>query len=187
MEKAKNRTGNLMKSPSRTHMVAPASLLLENALIQTKPKLASGSLRSNDYLAAATSRPMASQLSSSSIGQYADFLRTVSRERRTLGEVLADAKFFAKAWREHSAGLDAEARLGLARSHDLLVLLAAAMKPATRSELEAKHEALAGVQGLDPATAGLNLVVNAALSADWTRFESAERREALIGLDPIAH
>ncbi len=130
---------------------------------------------------------MAQQLSPLNIATHAGFLRTVARERRTLSEVLADAKLFAKAWREHSAGLDAEARLGLARSHDLLVLLAAAMKPATRSELEAKHEALAGVQGLDPATAGLKLVVNAALSADWTRFENAERREALLSLDPIAH
>ncbi len=82
----------------------------------------------------------------------------------------------ARMLEAQGAALDPVVRLGLARSHGLLVLLASAMTPRSHGELLAKHEALAHVRPLDPALGGLRTVVAAALSADWSRFEQARRR-----------
>jgi hypothetical protein len=109
------------------------------------------------------------------------FLRKVARDRRTLPQIIADAALLVRALHQQGPVLDAEVRLGLARSRDLLVLVAAAMAPKDHEELLAKHEALAGVQPLDWAFGDLTSVVNAALSADWRRFDEAKRGTFCIG------
>jgi hypothetical protein len=109
------------------------------------------------------------------------FLRKVARDRRTLPQIIADAALLAGTLDQQGTVVDAEVRLGLARSRDLLVLVAAAMAPKDHEELLAKHEALAGVQPLDRAFGDLTSVVNAALSADWRRFDDAKRGTFYIG------
>jgi hypothetical protein len=115
------------------------------------------------------------------------FLRKVARDRRTLPQIIADAALLARTLELQGAAVDAEVRLGLARSRDLLVLVTAAMAPKDHEELLAKHEALAGVQPLDHAFGDLTSVVNAALSADWRRFDEAKRHTFYFGQDNRFH
>jgi hypothetical protein len=115
------------------------------------------------------------------------FLRKVARDRRTLPQIIADAALLARTLELQGAALDAEVKLGLARSRDLLVLVASAMAPKDHEELIAKHEALAGVQPLDRAFGDLTSVVHAALSADWRRFDDAKRDALRVGLGDRFH
>jgi hypothetical protein len=115
------------------------------------------------------------------------FLRKVARDRRTLPQIISDAALLARTLDQQGTSLDAEVGLGLARSRDLLVLMASAMAPKDHEELFAKYEALAGVQPLDRAFGDLTSVVNAALSADWRRFDDAKRDAPRVGLGDRFH
>jgi hypothetical protein len=115
------------------------------------------------------------------------FLRKVARDRRSLAELIGDAAEVAHTLEAGGAALDPEVRLGLARAHDLLILLASAMAPKDHAELIAKHEALAGIRQRDPQLGDLGIVVGAALSADWRRLEEARRNGFPATTDAVLH
>ena len=101
--------------------------------------------------------------------------RAMACNRKGLGWCLAEAAYIRRMLARNEGAIDEEIEVGMRHTHDLLVLMAAATPAADRTELNAKHEALAGVKPLDPLIGHLSTVVNAALAADWRRFEEQRK------------
>jgi hypothetical protein len=101
--------------------------------------------------------------------------RAMARNRKGLGWCLSEAAYIRRMLTRNEGAIDDEVEAGMRHTHDLLVLMAAATPAADRTELSLKHEALAGVKPLDPLIGHLSTVVNAALAADWRRFEQQRK------------
>ncbi len=104
--------------------------------------------------------------------------RALARSRQNLRWCLSEAAHIRRLITSGTLAMDKEVEAGVRHKHDLLCLIAAAMPAASRDELLFKHEALAGVQALDPTLGDLATVLNAALCADWRRVDD-ERPSAL--------
>jgi hypothetical protein len=101
--------------------------------------------------------------------------RAMAHNRKGMGWCLSEAAYIRQTLARNEGAIDQEVEAGMRHTHDLLVLMAAATPAVDRTELSLKHEALAGVKPLDPLIGHLSTVVNAALAADWRRFEEQRK------------